>query len=401
MVRSGELPMRLMSLKYGADLVWGPETIDKSMIGTTRRVNPVTGMVEYSRYCSNGVSLKKSSAAASSQENGQDNGCGESVAPACQAEAQAQEPTAPAADEHDNQESILFRIHPTLETAPKKLIFQLGTASPETAVAAATLVAKDVAGIDVNSGCPKPFSTSGGMGAALLKDPDRLASILTALVERVGRPFEIGISVKIRLLHDEQATVGLVKRLCATGISALTVHCRMVHMRPRERALRDQIPGIVRACHEAGVPCILNGDVTSRDDAMELMKTYGADGAMIATSAEKNPTVFTAGAPVVIPREKVPRIVEDSSCLALLSRDSQQGGPIDPRVNSAWMLYAREYLRIAIDVGNRWANTKFSLSQLIPGKEAEARDLAKARMYVDGIRLLGMLSEHEWESFQE
>ena len=35
MVRSGELPSRLLALKYGADLVWGPETVDRSMIGTT------------------------------------------------------------------------------------------------------------------------------------------------------------------------------------------------------------------------------------------------------------------------------------------------------------------------------------------------------------------------------
>lgn len=29
MVRSGELPMRLLALKYGADLVWSPELVDK------------------------------------------------------------------------------------------------------------------------------------------------------------------------------------------------------------------------------------------------------------------------------------------------------------------------------------------------------------------------------------
>lgn len=28
MVRIGELPTRMLSLKYGADLVWGPEIVD-------------------------------------------------------------------------------------------------------------------------------------------------------------------------------------------------------------------------------------------------------------------------------------------------------------------------------------------------------------------------------------
>lgn len=31
MVRSGELPNRIMSLKYGADLVWSPEIVDRKL----------------------------------------------------------------------------------------------------------------------------------------------------------------------------------------------------------------------------------------------------------------------------------------------------------------------------------------------------------------------------------
>src|ERR1700761_547535 len=54
MVRSGELPSRLLALHYGADLVWGPETVDRAMIGTTRRVNPRTSCLEWTRFSSNG-----------------------------------------------------------------------------------------------------------------------------------------------------------------------------------------------------------------------------------------------------------------------------------------------------------------------------------------------------------
>jgi tRNA-dihydrouridine synthase 2 len=44
------------------------------------------------------------------------------------------------------------------------------------------MMADDVAGIDVNMGCPKPFSIKGGMGAALLTKPDTVKAILSALV---------------------------------------------------------------------------------------------------------------------------------------------------------------------------------------------------------------------------
>ncbi|KIH90375.1 tRNA-dihydrouridine synthase 2 [Sporothrix brasiliensis 5110] len=310
MVRSGELPSRLLALQYGADLVWGPETIDQSMIGTTRRVNERTGCIEWSRLPSNS---------------------GENVKP-----------------------SIIFRMHPEREGS--KLIYQMGTCKPERAVEAARIVAADVAGIDVNAGCPKSFSTDGGMGAALLKTPDKLVAILEALVANIVPEFGIGISVKIRILKDPKATEALVRRLVRTGIIGLTVHCRTTPMRPRERAIRDQLPMIRAVCHEAGVACLMNGDVTSRDQALELMAEYGVDGAMIATAAEKN-----------------------SSCF----RSKADGG------RAEWSEVVESYLRHAIDVGNKFGNTKYLLAQLVPGRHAEAVGMFRGHSYSDVCAALG------------
>jgi tRNA-dihydrouridine synthase 2 len=39
MVRIGTLPMRLLSLQYGADLVWSPEIIDRRLIASQRVIN--------------------------------------------------------------------------------------------------------------------------------------------------------------------------------------------------------------------------------------------------------------------------------------------------------------------------------------------------------------------------
>jgi tRNA-dihydrouridine synthase 2 len=33
------VPTRLLALEYGADLVWGPEIVDKAIIGSTRVVD--------------------------------------------------------------------------------------------------------------------------------------------------------------------------------------------------------------------------------------------------------------------------------------------------------------------------------------------------------------------------
>ena len=323
MVRSGELPTRLLALAYGADLVWGPETIDRALIGTTRKLNPSTGTIDFTRFPSRGG------------RNHND-----------------------ASHAAETPESVIYRLHPAKEAG--KLIFQLGTAHPDTAVEAARVVAADVAGIDVNAGCPKPFSTLGGMGAALLRDPDRLAAILRALVGSVGTEHAIGISVKIRVLPKPEDTQALVRKLVVTGITGLTVHCRTPSMRPRERAIREQLRDVVRICHEAGVPCLMNGDVADRDAAVRLAAEYGADGALIATAAEANPSVFRAVA---------------------------EGGP------APWREVARGYMRHALAVDNRWGNTKFMLAQLLPGKSMEGKACQQVRSYGQVVEAMGMVEE--------
>ena len=53
-----------------------------------------------------------------------------------------------------------------------------GTSDAARAVAVAELVKEDVSGIDVNMGCPKEFSVKGGMGAALLTQPERVKEVV-------------------------------------------------------------------------------------------------------------------------------------------------------------------------------------------------------------------------------
>ncbi|KXJ91954.1 hypothetical protein Micbo1qcDRAFT_162017 [Microdochium bolleyi] len=314
MVRSGELPSRLLALHYGADLVWGPETVDRSMIGTTRRYNEITKTIEWTRKPSQGSKSPPD----------------------------------------DVKDSIIYRVHPDREAG--KHIFQIGTSNPEKAVEAARLVAGDVTGIDVNAGCPKPFSTHDGMGAALLRTPDKLCAILEALVKNIVPEYEIGISVKIRILETPAETEALVRKLVATGITGLTVHCRTTPMRPRERAIRGQLRMIRDICHEAGVACVMNGDVESRDHAATLISEFGVDGAMIATCAEKNSSCFRAGS---------------------------EGG------TAPWEQVVEKYVEFAMDVHNKFGNTKYLLCQLVPGKSATYRLLQPCKSYAAVCEVLG------------
>lgn len=247
MVRIGELPTRLLALKFGADLVWGPEIIDKKLITCERKYNETLKTVDF---------LSKS---------------GNKKIP--------------------GMTDLVFRTYPEMEN--DKIVFQMGTANPELAVKAAKIVINDVGAIDINAGCPKHFSIHSGMGAALLSTPDLLCDILTNLVNEVGKPNNKPISVKIRLLQTKEDTLQLVSRLVKTGISNLTVHCRKREMRNREDPIRDYLDEIFQICKENNVTFIINGQVKSYDDYKHLQEQFDSDvGAMIASAAEINPTCF-------------------------------------------------------------------------------------------------------------
>lgn len=195
------------------------------------------------------------------------------------------------------------------------------------------------------------------MGAALLRTPEKLAGILEALVEHVGKVWEIGISVKIRLLETPEKTEQLVRRLCKTGITGLTIHCRTTPMRPRERAVREQLRMIGQVCREHGVACLMNGDVKNRDEGTALAHEYGVDGGMIATAAESNSSAF---------------------------RTKEQGGL------APWREVVTEYLKLAMSVENKWGNTKFLLSQLIPGKDPVYQPVTMSKTHVQCFKILAL-----------
>ena len=129
-----------VALEYGAELVWGPEIVDKAIIGSTREVDRASSV---SRDQQQRLTLRPLSARTGTIK-------------------------------FVKKGRSIFECHP-LEKS--RLIFQLGSADPDLAVQAAKLVQDDVGGIGLNCGCPKPFSISGGMGAALLKVPDKLCSV--------------------------------------------------------------------------------------------------------------------------------------------------------------------------------------------------------------------------------
>lgn len=174
----------------------------------------------------------------------------------------------------------------SLEERPVSI--QLFGAEPETMAKAARILAGFAPEIiDINMGCPVPKVVKNGEGSALMRDPDRAAAIVAAVVESVSCP----VTVKMRKGWDDGAILApeLARRVVAAGAAAVTVHGRT-----REQFYAGQADwSVIRAVKdEVEVPVIGNGDIFAPEDAVRMVEETRCDGVMIGRGAQGNPWLF-------------------------------------------------------------------------------------------------------------
>ena len=133
MVRLGTLPLRLLAIERGAELVYSEEIVAAKLAKAERRVDERLGTVDW--WVGGGIVLRTCAA-----ERG-------------------------------------------------RLVVQLGTSGADEAVAAVAALRFDpsdhlrdgIVGVDVNMGCPKRSAVSGGSGGALFADAERAEAVVRAL----------------------------------------------------------------------------------------------------------------------------------------------------------------------------------------------------------------------------
>jgi len=141
--------------------------------------------------------------------------------------------------------------------------------------------------IDINAGCWVKDVALRGAGAGLLREPEKLETLVRAIVRSVQLP----VTVKARLGWDRSSIniVDVAKRVENAGASALTVHCRTRAQGHRGEADYSWIPEVKRAVR---IPVIVNGDIRTPQDARNVFEQTGCDGIMIGRGAIGNPWIF-------------------------------------------------------------------------------------------------------------
>ncbi|ANT65756.1 tRNA dihydrouridine synthase DusB [Prosthecochloris sp. CIB 2401] len=159
----------------------------------------------------------------------------------------------------------------------------------EEAMAEAAVIAAEAgpSWIDINFGCPAKKVAGKGAGAALLKEPEKMARITAAVVKAVSLP----VTVKTRLGWDRDSLniLDIVPRLEDAGIAALAIHGRT--RSEMYKGVADW-EWITRVKEKATVPVIANGDIWSASDAAAMFAQTSADAIMIGRGAIGNPFIF-------------------------------------------------------------------------------------------------------------
>ncbi len=153
--------------------------------------------------------------------------------------------------------------------------------------------------VDINCGCPAPKVVRRGGGAELMRQCDRLGS----MVEKIAAAVQVPVTVKIRSGWSEDSinAVAVAQRCEEAGAQMIAVHGRTRTQLYTGRAdwlLVDEVARSVK------VPVVGSGDICTPEEALWQLRNTAVAGIMIGRAAIMNPWIFgqiedlVAGRPV-------------------------------------------------------------------------------------------------------
>ncbi len=163
----------------------------------------------------------------------------------------------------------------------------IGESIPDLVRTAQKLCSYNIAGVDLNMGCPAPRIYRKNVGGGLLREPEKVDRILGELRSAVNdRP----LTVKMRVGFENTDTFyEILDTINRHSIDLLSLHGRTV---------KDMYHGAVKynliaeAVRRVDCPVLANGNIHSAATALEVLSQTGAAGVMVGRWAIGNPWIF-------------------------------------------------------------------------------------------------------------
>lgn len=184
--------------------------------------------------------------------------------------------------ENKKTEDMLY-----MEEMERPIAQQIFGSDKESFVIAAKKICKTMKPdiIDINMGCPvSKVAIKSQAGSALLKNPEKIREIVSAVVNSVDVP----VTVKIRSGWDSKSINAVeVAKICEeAGASAITVHGRT---RSQGYTGKVDLDIIKRVKEAVSIPVIGNGDIIDIESAKKMFEYTKCDAIMIGRGVLGNP----------------------------------------------------------------------------------------------------------------
>jgi len=193
----------------------------------------------------------------------------------------------------ERNEETLRMIIPAEGETPRSV--QLYATNPDDLAAAVNMIGKeDLADhIDLNFGCPVPKVTRKGGGAALPYKKRLFESLVSAAVS-AAKPFDIPVTVKMRVGIDSEHETYLDAGAIAAraGVAWVALHARTAEQFYEGKSDWQKISNLVEHLKPMGVPVLGNGDIWSGEDAVNMINQTGCAGVVVGRGCLGRPWLF-------------------------------------------------------------------------------------------------------------
>ncbi|EPQ29626.1 uncharacterized protein PFL1_02845 [Pseudozyma flocculosa PF-1] len=248
MVDQSELPWRILSRRYGSDLVYTPMINARLFVDeASKKSRSKYQEVNFNRSCGEEGAEVIDLANGSEQDRGE----GSST------------------------------------DTDRPLLVQFCANDPQTLLKAAEVVQDRCNGVDLNLGCPQHIARRGHYGSFLMEDWPLIFSLINILHINLKVP----VTAKMRVYDSVEKTIAYARMLERAGAQIITVHGRTREMKGHKTGLADWQK--IRAVKQAvKVPVFANGNILYPRDWHDAIETTTADGVMSAEGNLYNPAIF-------------------------------------------------------------------------------------------------------------